>query len=345
MVFHENTDQQRRSLLDRRRREYFDQVTEIGHDVHLEEDWDACRALGATMQRDAARWHVTNPSRGRLDWSWMDRLVNIGGEELIIDYWHYGFPRWISRRAFLSPEFIEYAGWFACRVAARYTHVRYHLPCNEARVGADQIGSGVWRPFLRGRRDEAFAQVTKASIEMARQIKAANPNALVVTAEPVNSPDTEGYDDYLAAIDSMLGRINPGWRGSEQLVDVVGINHYAEPDNDKSSLAEILVDMRRRYPHKPLWVTEAGNIDEVGYFVYIVSEVHRANQMGARVEGVTQAPIISCTPWSGERRVDRGGFFTWNIDDPSKARIPLEHAQETVRSLEERGYLNCRQRH
>ncbi len=71
---------------------------------------------------------------------------------MIIDYWHYGYPRWISLPAFLSHEFVEYAGRFASMVASRYPEVSHHLPCNEARVGADQIDSGVWRPYLRHRR-------------------------------------------------------------------------------------------------------------------------------------------------------------------------------------------------
>lgn len=342
MVFHENTDQSRRHLLDKRRRESFDQVLEIGHDLHLEEDWEACRDIGAVMQRDAARWHITNPSKSRFDWDWMDRLVEVAGGELIIDYWHYGYPRWISLPAFLSHEFVEYAGRFASMIASRYPEVSHHLPCNEARVGADQIDSGVWRPYLRHRRDEVFAQMAKASIQMAHQIKRVNPNAAIVTAEPVNSPGEETYDEFLALTDAMLGRAHPQWGGRQSLVDVIGINHYAEPDNSSRMLRSILMDMRDRYRDKTIWISEAGNVDELGYLTYVVNETYQANQSHARIEAVTQAPIISSTPWTGERRVDRGGFFTWDIDDPSKTRRMIEGVNDVLPSLSERGFLKTR---
>jgi hypothetical protein len=337
MAFHENTDQFRRR---RGQIEFFDEVAETGHNLALEQDWMLCRTLlGCVRQRDAARWWLTNPAPGLFDWSWLDRLATIGGQELILDYWHYGYPHWVDEATFLSQRFVEYAAAYAGAVARRYPQIIYHCPCNEIRVAADLMGSPVWRPWLEGQRAVVFEQITRATIAMSWAIKHANPHARIVTAEPINSPSEGGYDEHCAPYDALLGRSHPEWGGAESLVDVIGVNHYIEPDNGRVPLRTILVDLRQRYPNKLLWITEASNRNAVGYLCYILHETLQANHMGARVAGITQAPVICSTPWTGERRMARGGLLKWSMADPSKTRSLIDGAERALRRFRAAGYL------
>jgi len=337
MAFHENTDQFR---IRDGRVEHFDEVRETGHDVALEWDWELCRSLlGAVRQRDAARWWFTHPAPGRFDWRWLDRLVAIAGNELILDYWHYGYPHWISDEEFSTPILAEHAAEYARTVAQRYPHIEFHCPCNEIRVAVDLMSRRTWRPWLEGRRHLVFEQICRATIAMSEAIKAANPRAQIVMAEPVNSPTECGYVQFCAPYDVLLGRAHPEWGGHESLVDVIGVNHYIEPDSGLVPLHQILQDMRERYPDKALWVTEASNVDEIGYLCYIVHETLQANLAGANVGAITQAPVICSTPWTGARRVDRGGLLTWTLDDADRCRSLVSEANELMIQLRLRGYL------
>jgi hypothetical protein len=81
-------------------------------------------------------------------------------------------------------------------------------------------------------------------------------------------------------------------------VDVIGVNHYIEPDSGLVPLHQILQDMRERYPDKVLWVTEASNVDEIGYLCCIVHETHQANLAGANVGAITGSGHLFY-PWTG----------------------------------------------
>jgi hypothetical protein len=338
MAFHENTDQFRRR---RGQVEFFDEVVETGHDVALEQDWTLCRSLlGCTRQRDAARWWLTNPAPGQFNWSWLDRLAAVGGDELILDYWHYGYPHWIDKATFLSRSFVEHAAAYAGAIARRYPQIVYHCPCNELRIAVDLMSSDVWRPWLVGRREVVFEQIARATIAMSWAIKQANPRAQIVTAEPVNSPpDSGGYDEHCAPYDALLGRLHPEWGGADSLLDVIGVNHYSEPDNGRLRLRGVLLDLRARYPDKQLWITEASNRDVIGYLCYILYETLEANRLGAKVAGITQAPVICSTPWTGVRQVARGGLLSWKMADPAKTRRLIDGAERALRRFREAGYL------
>ena len=83
----------------RRDRRRLDVLAATGHDCRAGEDYRLLAAHGMRTVRDAVRWHLVEPRRGRYDWSSLLPMVRAArdtGTQAIWDLFHNGYPNWVD---------------------------------------------------------------------------------------------------------------------------------------------------------------------------------------------------------------------------------------------------------
>ena len=97
---------------------------------------------------------------------------------------------------------------------------------------------GFLNPFAEGRGPELKAQLVRASIQAIQAIRSELPNVRIVAPEPVihitgdprDPDDMRHAEEYRTAMfevwDMMCGRVRPELGGSDEMLDIIGINYY-----------------------------------------------------------------------------------------------------------------------
>jgi beta-glucosidase/6-phospho-beta-glucosidase/beta-galactosidase len=162
------------------------------HYQHWRGDLERAASLGITAMRWGVPWYRVEPQPGRFDWSWTDQVLEYMVRDLgiqpIVDLVHYGTPLWLED-SFVAPDYPQRVAAYAAAFAARYGQlVRYYTPLNEPTLNAEWSGRrGEWPPYLTG--DGGYARVLlpiARGIQLSAQtIRAADPDAILVTAEAV----------------------------------------------------------------------------------------------------------------------------------------------------------------
>lgn len=317
-----------------------DEVKLIRHDEFLEMDYQLMVDIGCVGIRDAARWYVTHPARGRFDWAWLDRVVTAAarfGLKLYLDLWHYGYPDWLDLMSAEAPgQFAE----FARQIALRYPSIEHYCVCNEPSLLVDFGGRrGRWRPFLR-RKDpsDVRRQICRAIIQASSAILEVRPRAQLILPDPWHAPDSFDEDEQAAVIDTVLGRREPELGGRSELITIIGLNHYR--DSTLPPFHRLIMNARQRWPDKPLWLTETSGPPEgwqqTEWFWWMLAEVRLANQQGAGIPVFTWAPALSMYDWVDETKHLANGIFILN---PDGTRQPNGKMPDAIRLAREYGYL------
>jgi hypothetical protein len=120
--------------------------------------WERDLALVAASGADTLRWGIpwyrVEPSPGRFQWDWVDRVVDaIAGHGLtcVVDLMHYGTPLWLDN-SFLHPDYPKRVAEYAAAAASRYgATLTAWTPLNEPVINAIYCGErGAWPPHHRG---------------------------------------------------------------------------------------------------------------------------------------------------------------------------------------------------
>ncbi|MCC7448632.1 MAG: beta-galactosidase [Anaerolineae bacterium] len=301
-----------------------DEVARIRHDEFLEADYQLLVNIGCVGVRDAARWFITNPAPGVYDWTWLDRMVAAADKyhlKLYIDLWHYGYPDWMD---ILSPEAPAQFAEFARQVALRYPTIEYWCICNEPSLLLELGGrQGVWGPFQHDPNPVTFRrQISKMIIEASKVVRAVNPDAILIIPEPWHATDTNPEDSQAAILDTVLGLRDPELGGADELVTIIGLNHYR--DSTLPPLHRLLLNAQKRWSTKELWVTETSGPpkgwQQTEWFWWMLAETRLANLSGARIPVFTWAPAISMYDWINETEQLHNGI--WIIDEATGERQP-----------------------
>lgn len=318
-----------------------DEVELIRHDTMLETDYRLLTEIGVIGVRDAARWYVTHPKRGTFDWTWLDRVVKAAddfGLKLYLDLWHYGYPDWLDLMSAEAPEqFAE----FARQIALRYPSLDVYCVCNEPSLLIENGGrKGIWTPFLMSDDpSEVRRQVCRCIIAASKAILTVKPDALLVLPEPWHATDLLSEDYQAAVIDTVLGRRDANLGGADDLISVIGLNHYR--DSTLPPFHKLIVNAKRRWGDKPLWFTETSGPptgwQQNEWFWWMLAEVRLANLEGADIPVFTWAPTISMYDWDDETLQLHNGV--WIIDESDGSRQPNDKMIEALALAREFGYL------
>ncbi len=306
-----------------------DSVAATQHDTFVFQDYQRLADAGLLVARENVRWYLFEPAPGRYEPQELLRTVRAAAETGITCIWdlfHYGWPDGLD---FWSEEMVERAGAYAGAVARclRDAGIErpFLAPANEinyfAWAGGDK---GLMNPFARDRAPEAKRQLVRCAVAMCRAIREVLPQARLAHTDPLiylvaNSPEEEEktrkrnicvYEGW----DMLSGRAEPELGGSPDLLDIIGVNYYANnqllldgpelagDDARRRSFASLLREVWERY-ERPLFVSETAEAGDrrAPWLAQITEECVRAIRAGVQVEGITLYPILDYPEWqSGE---------------------------------------------
>ncbi|MGJ0503926.1 MAG: family 1 glycosylhydrolase [Methylocystis sp.] len=164
-----------------------DEMAACGHYRYWRKDLELVRQLGVRYLRYGPPLHLTNPARGRYDWTFLDEVaaeMRRTGIVPIIDLCHFGVPDWLEN--FQNPETPHALADYARAFAQRYDWVRFYTPVNEMYVCAKLSALlGLWNEQARDERAfvTAVRHLAKANVLMMRAIAAERPDAIFVNSE------------------------------------------------------------------------------------------------------------------------------------------------------------------
>ena len=308
-----------------------DLLASTGHDRLAGKDYRLLAQHGVRAVRDGLRWHLIETAPGRYEWDSflpMLRAANAAGTRVLWDLCHYGWPDDLD---IWSPAFIDRFEQFSAAVAgvvmAESKDVPVYCPVNEMSFWAWAGGEvGRFNPCAHGRGAELKRQLVRATIAAIDAIRAVDPRARFITAEPLIHVEAGLGDEehvrrahayrqiQFEALDILSGAKEPEIGGAPEYLDIVGFNYY--PDNQwyhggttipmghhaYRSLHEMLAEAHGRY-RRPLLIAETGaeGSGRPAWLHYVCSEVHAALDAGVPIEGICLYPIADYPGWDNER--------------------------------------------
>jgi len=328
------------------------------HDRFAAQDYARLRDVGMATARDGVRWPSIERSPGHYDVSGFLPMVRAARDarvQVIWDLCHYGWPDDLDifRPAFVD-RFARFAREMARLVAAETDEPPFWCPINEMSFWSWAGGEVAYmNPFAQGRGFELKAQLARAALAAAAELRNVDPRARFLHAEPsihiVADPSrpreiTEAEGHRLAqfqAWDMIAGRLWPQLGGEESALDVLGLNFY--PPNQwilggptvhrgerlYRPFREILIEVWQRY-RRPMLIAETGapGAERAPWLRYVTDEVIAARHAGVPLEGICLYPILDYPGWDDDRHCAVG---LWGEADAAGDR-PL--CRDLARELE-----------
>lgn len=313
-----------------------DVIAGTGHDRWATQDYEVLQAHGMRTMRDGLRWHLLEPRPGVFDWRSFDILLDAAqatNSQVIWDLCHYGYPDDLDiwRPAFVE-RFANFAAAVAAHVRERSDAVPFYCPINEISFWAWAGGDvAYFNPTCTQRGTELKHQLVRASIAAIEAIRAIEPRARFVQADPLinvlpapgRPGDAEPAEHYrqaqFEAWDLLSGRAWPGLGGRPEYLDILGINFYPHNqwylNGDRihlghpafRPLAGMLKEAYARYG-RPMVITETGaeGDERVPWLDYVGEQTARALAAGVPVEGVCLYPVLDYLGWDDDRHCHTG---------------------------------------
>jgi beta-glucosidase/6-phospho-beta-glucosidase/beta-galactosidase len=319
-----------------------DVLSSTGHALQAAHDYRLLARAGVLTVRDGLRWHlIESGASSDYDWSSFLPMLYAAREtktQVIWDLCHWGVPAGLD---IFSDEFVSRFEAFAAATArlvfkANPTQVPHYCPINEmsfwAWVGGDVEAFG---PHQQGRGPELKRQLVRASVAASRAVRAVDPRARFVQAEPIidivpNWKDVPKYPEIVEQVrnhtdaqyeawDMLLGVRDAELGGDSDALDFIGVNYYwnnqwvhggdRKPPGhpDHKPLHRMLVDLYERY-RRPILITETGaeSTAAVGWLSYICGEVRQAIREGADIAGICLYPVMDYPGWDDDRHCHCG---------------------------------------
>jgi len=328
-----------------------DVIASTSHDARAFEDYCQLAAHGMRTVRDGLRWHLIERTRDHCDWASADRMLaaaRAAGTQVIWDLLHYGWPDWTNP---FDADFVERFSRFAEAAAQRIGPGGCYVAINEISFLAWAGGEvGYLNPFVCGRGEELKGILCRAAIAATRRIRAVDPRAVMVAAEPLirvhpvddSEPSIERARALTAvqydAIDCLLGRRHPEYGGHEACLDVIGVNYYpqnqwlasdppqAVPTDRRDPLSALLVAAHDHY-RRPLLISETGCESDAraGWATMVHDQLGNAERAGVPMLGACFYPILDHPGWDDDRHCENGLLCGYSAS-PRPAYAPMASA-------------------
>jgi beta-glucosidase/6-phospho-beta-glucosidase/beta-galactosidase len=341
----------------RRDRRQIDVIATTRHDVEAARDYCLLRDAGVRTVRDGLRWHLIERTPGVYDWSSFLPMLDASlatGTQVIWDLCHWGVPADIDifSDAF-ADRFAAYAGAAARIIRDRSDAVPFYCAVNEISFWA--WGGGdveTFHPHRTGNGDALKRQLVKATLAGIRAVRAVDPRARFVQAEPIINivpasnepiaiPDAARHTaSQFEAWDMIRGDRAEELGGSPEMLDVIGVNYYWNNQwvhgGEKATLGNpyhkplhvMLRELWERYG-RPILITETGAEAGagVGWLGYVSAEVRQAMREGVPMEGICLYPVMDYPGWDDDRHCHCGLI---GIDDEWRERVLREDLAEEI---------------
>lgn len=340
-----------------------DFVAATRHDLLADRDYALLHSVGIRGARDGLRWHLIETQPGRYDWSSFRRqqeAAHRAGVTVAWDLMHYGWPDWLSP---LEPGFVDRFAGFAAAAAREIGPGGIHTPVNEISFltwGGGEVG--YLEPFRTDCADALKRIYCRAAIGAAQAIRAVDPQAILLTSEPlihvVPAPDDRRGVTRAARLRwsqheagrMLLGKAAPELGGDPALFDMIGLNYYPHNQFDslrrtllpgdprRRPLRDLLLEAQRLYG-RPLYLSETGaeGDERAAWLADVAGEIRAANRHGGDVRALCLYPILNHLGWDDGRYCEHGLFC--GIDDHREVHQPLadQIALEARLPLDEAG--------
>lgn len=309
-----------------------DMVISSGHDMLLEKDYAALAEQHLLTARDGARWHLIEKVPGHYDWQSFLPMVEAARRQQVEIIWelaHFGYPDHLN---IWKAEFVDHFSRFARAMAQlmRDEGIEnpFFTPVNQISFWSWAGAEVAWfNPHAAGRGKELKRQLVRASLAAIHAIREVYPGARFVLTDPLvqiahhpTNPDSKPYADaqhqaQFEAWDMLAGRVDKELGGSEDCLDILGLNYY--PDNhwffpdqpmsleepERVPLHILLAQCWQRF-QRPMLIAETGAEGEArAPWLQEVSEnVAVALDQGIAVEGISLYPVVEYPAWADDRR-------------------------------------------
>ena len=319
-------------------RRRLDMIASTRHDLMAQEDYAQLAEHGLRTARDGVRWHLIETAPGFYDWSAVLPLLRAAertGTQVVWDLCHYGWPDDLD---VFSPAFVDrfarYAAAFARLHVEETGRAPFVCPVNEisflAFAGGDMERCS---PHATGRGMELKRNLVRAAIAGTRAVRAVAPEARFCAVDPVINivPREDAEAEEVArhnasqwqAWDMLCGREEPGLGGSEDILDIIGVNyywnnqwlHHAEPLSVFDAtrfrpFRTLLAEAAARYAPRDIFVAETSieGWPRPTWLRYVAEETLAAAEAGVPVHGVCLYPVISHMGWDEDRYCPNGLF-------------------------------------
>lgn len=349
-----------------------DMVAETQHDRFRHDDYAAVRAVGMSVIREGVPWHQIDRG-GTLDLSHFDALVTATVQHGITPIWdlfHYGFPDDLNPfHSGFAERFAQYAGAIARRRRQLVGLGGWYTPVNEPSFMAWAGGEVGWfAPFGEGRGYELKMRLVRATIAAMSAIRAEDPEARLINADPVchavapnDAPDlaeeAAEFTSYQWQAWDMISGL--GWHdfgGGPEFLDVVGVNYYLTGqwehrrgghlsfrDERRKPFREMLTETAQRFPGHPIVVAETGCWGDlrVPWLQMISEECLAAITNGVPLMGVCLYPLIDMTEWHAGHWMKFGAWDVEEVDGRYERRAYAPLLSELDRQRERHDYLRA----
>jgi hypothetical protein len=175
-------------------------------------------------------------------------------------------------------------------------------------------------------------------IEASKAILEVKRDAVLIIPEPWHATDRIPEEEQAAVLDTILGLRDSELGGCDDLVTIIGINHYR--DSTLPPFHRLLINAQKRWQKKRLWVTETSGPptgwQQTEWFWWMLAETRLAIIAGADIDVFTWAPAISMYDWTDETLQLHNGI--WIIDENGK-RLPNGIMLDAIRLAREYGYI------
>jgi hypothetical protein len=332
-----------------------DMIASVRHDDFAFEDYARLAEIGIRTARDGVRWHLIEQG-GEYDFSSLEPMADAAeraGVQVIWDLCHYGWPDELD---IFSTAFVERFARF-CRAVARFFHDRsarpaFYTPVNEISFFAWGAARKLIYPYALGRDDELKEQLVRAFIAGTEAIWDVDPQARIVSAEPLIHLVPPRRKPHLAPVaearrnsqfqawDMLSGRERPHLGGHPRYLDIQGVNYYAsnqwqypggrkliwrgEPRDERwRPLYLLLEEVYRRYG-RPLYIAETSHYGagRAAWLREVAREVYTARTRGVPIEGVCLYPILDRHDWDDENHWHNSGLWDYeNYRDGTYRRV------------------------
>ena len=336
-----------------------DMVISSGHDMLLDKDYAALAAQRLHTARDGARWYLIEKEPDRYDWSSFLPMVQAARRhemEIIWELAHFGYPDHLNIwKASFIDHFARFARAMAQVMRDEGIERPFFTPINQISFWSWAGADVAWfNPHVANRGRELKRQLVRASLAAIHAIREVYPEARFVLTDPLvqiasdpHNPDSKPYADVqhqaqFEAWDMLAGRIDSELGGSEDCLDILGLNYY--PDNHwffpgepmpathplRQPLHRLLAQCWQRY-QRPLLLAETGAEGEARatWLQHISEEVMLALDQGVGLEGVSLYPVVEYPAWADDRR-SPGALF--GLGDPNGNRTLHEGLALVLRS-------------
>jgi beta-glucosidase/6-phospho-beta-glucosidase/beta-galactosidase len=355
----------------RRSGKRLDLIAATRHDNFALADYRRFQEQGLRVAREGVRWHLVEAKPGRYDFSSVLPIVEAARTtetQVIWDLCHFGWPEHLD---IFKPEFVEslanFGSAFSNWLANEMEEPGYFVPVNEISFISWAAGDeGSIFPFVKGRGFELKAQLVRATIETIKTIRAGHPSArfvqidpvIHVVADPKHPEEKEAAEAYrqsqFQAWDMLAGRMCPELGGSEEFLDVIGVNFYRHNQwyyNLKEfrrvrkfrpvlrtnplyrPFREMLKEVWERY-RRPVFIAETGAEGRLrrGWFRYVCEQTKVAIEGGTPVQGICLYPIVNHPGWLDDRHCANG---LWDYPDEQGNREIYEPLADELRHWRE----------